>query len=104
VVAVVFRYTDMLTYLAIFLLGFSNPTLMNLIFVAIFLVFFSKGDNLIEVTRTHHGRERKRMRTFAKNYWLVIVYYTLLCVIAKYIYFLFFPGDITEKLLPTGIN
>ena len=104
VVAYIFRYSYMLTLLAMFLLGFSKPTLMNIILVALFLIFFSRGDNLIVTKKEREGHERVALTTFCKRYWLVIVYYTLLCIMAKYIYFLFFDGDATAQLQPTGIN
>jgi hypothetical protein len=34
----------------------------------------------------------------------VIVYYTLACILAKYLYFLFWDGDLSEQLEPSGIN
>ena len=91
ILAYIFRYSYLLTLLAMFLLGFSNPTLINLILVALFLIFFSRGDNLIVVKKVKDGNEKLSLTTFCKHYWLVIVYYTLICILAKYIYFLFFP-------------
>jgi hypothetical protein len=55
VVAYFFRYSYMLTLIAMFFLGFSKPTLMNIVLVALFLVFFSKGDNLILTKKTKPG-------------------------------------------------
>ncbi len=36
--------------------------------------------------------------------WFIIIYYTLLCIVAKYAYFLFWDGKATDSLQPTGIN
>lgn len=43
IVAFCFRYSYLLTIIAMFFLGFSQVTLMNLIYVVLFLVFFSSG-------------------------------------------------------------
>ena len=102
--AYIFRYSYLLTLLAMFILGFSQPTFINLILVALFLIFFSRGDNLIVVKREKDGVEKTTLTTFCKHYWLVIVYYTLACILAKYIYFLFFPGSSEEYLRPSGIS
>jgi hypothetical protein len=75
-----------------FFLGFSNPTIMNIILVALFLIFFSSGDTLIVSRRIRNGKEKHTLTTFSKNYWFIIVYYALLCILGKYIYFLFFAG------------
>lgn len=56
VLAFLFRYSYMLTMIAMFFLGFSNPTLMNVILVALFLIFFSKGDTLIVVKKKKDGK------------------------------------------------
>lgn len=45
--AFIFRYTYLLTILALFFMGFSVVNLMNLVYVIMFLVFFSSGDNMI---------------------------------------------------------
>jgi len=50
-VSFVFRYTYLLTLIAMFFLGFSKPNVMNMIFVILFLLFFSNGDNLIIVKK-----------------------------------------------------
>lgn len=50
--AFLFRYSYMLTMIAMFFLGFSNPTLMNILLVGLFLIFFSKGDTLIVVKKS----------------------------------------------------
>jgi hypothetical protein len=55
-VAFLFRYSYLLTLIGMFFLGFSKPTIMNIIFVALFLVFFSNGDNLIIVKKMKKGR------------------------------------------------
>ena len=55
-VAFLFRYSYLLTLLAMFFLGFSYPTLINIILVALFLIFFSNGDNLIISKRIRGGR------------------------------------------------
>ena len=99
VVAYFFRYSYMLTLIAMFFLGFSKPTFMNIILVALFLVFFSKGDNLIITKKVKaNGAEKMTLTTFCKKYWLAIVYYTLACILAKYLYFLFWNGDLPEQL------
>ena len=41
--ALIFRYSYLLTIAAIFFLGFSKVNLMNLTYVVLFLVFFSSG-------------------------------------------------------------
>ena len=87
-----------------FFLGFSNPTLINLILVALFLVFFSNGDKLL-VTKVKKRRGSKlTLSTFPKKYWFIIIDYTLFCILVKYVYFLFFEGDLESQLQPTGIN
>jgi len=55
-VAFIFRYSYMLTLIGMFFLGFSNPTIMNIIFVGLFLIFFSNGDNLIIVKKMKKGK------------------------------------------------
>jgi hypothetical protein len=104
VIAFIYRYTYMLTLIALFFLGFSNPTIINIIYVSLFLVFFSNGDNLIFIVRLRGRRKRHAITTFSKHYWHVIVYFTLIVIIVKYLYFLFFDGDISSWLDPTGIN
>lgn len=104
VVAFIYRYTYLLTLVALFFLGFSKPTLINLIYVSLFLVFFSNGDNLIFIVRKSGRRTRHAITTFSKHYWHVIVYYTLLIIIGKYLYFLLFAGQASSWLDPTGIN
>lgn len=93
---------------AMFFLGFSSPTLINIILVAIFLIFFSQGDNLITSSKIKNGEKKAIITTFSKKYWLIIVYYTLICILLKYIFFLFFSQNASaqtdEKLDPTGIN
>jgi len=79
-------------------MGFSNVTLMNFIYLIMFLVFFSSGENILVETKEKNGRTIAKLTTFSRKYWFVIVYYTLLCVIIKYAYFLFFDGDLTEEL------
>lgn len=45
------------------------------------------------------------LTTYSRKYWFLIVYYTLICIIVKYIYFLFFKTvPPNAKLDPTGIN
>lgn len=56
ILAFVYRYSYMLTLVGMFFLGFSSPTLMNIILVALFLIFFSNGDTLIITTRQRNGR------------------------------------------------
>jgi len=55
IVAYFFRYSYMMTLIAMFFLGFSKQTLMNIILVTLFLIFFSKGDNLILKKKTTAG-------------------------------------------------
>ena len=114
--AFVFRYTYLFTVVGMFFLSLSNVTLMNLLYLILFLVFFSSGDTVLietkkkSVTRTSTGEKSNLMvvaslTTFSRRYWFVIVYYTLACIIVKYVYFLFFyDGRLVESLLPTGIN
>lgn len=104
ILAFCFRYTYMLTLIALFFLGFTNPTIMNILFVALFLIFFSNGDNLIFIKKIKNDRISRTITTFSKNYWFIIVYYTLVCIILKYIYFLFFNDKLSEWFDPTGIN
>lgn len=87
-----------------FFLGFSNVTLMNFVYLIMFLVFFSSGENILVETKMKNGKSIAKLTTFSRKYWYIIVYYTLVCVIAKYCYFLFFNGKLSEKLYPTGIN
>ena len=47
IVAFCFRYSYLLTIGAMFFLGFSKVTLMNLVYVVLFLVFFSSGENVL---------------------------------------------------------
>lgn len=104
ILACIFRYSYLLTIAAMFFLGFSNVTLMNLVYLVMFLVFFSSGENIIIETHMKNGKTIAKLTTFSRKYWYIIVYYTLLCVIAKYCYFLFFNGKLTSDLEPTGIN
>lgn len=104
VLAFVFRYTYLLTMVALFFLGFSNPTVINIIYVSLFLVFFSNGDKLMFIVRERGRRKRTTLTTFSKHYWYIIVYFTLLIIIGKYMYFLFFKGEETQWLDPTGLN
>jgi hypothetical protein len=43
IIAFCFRYSYLLTLGALFFLGFSKVTLMNLVYIILFLVFFSSG-------------------------------------------------------------
>lgn len=104
VLAFIYRYTYLLTILAIFFLGFSYVNLINLVYVILFLVFFSSGENVIPEKIVKNDKEVVILNTLARKFWYLIVYYTLLCIIGKYIYFLFFPDQLSEQLLPTGIN
>ncbi len=104
VLAFIFRYTYLLTLVALFFLGFSVPTVINLIYVSLFLIFFSNGDKLMFIVRERGRRKRTTLTTFSKHYWYVIVYYTLLIIIGKYMYFLFFNGEASGWLEPTGLN
>lgn len=54
--------------------------------------------------KTRNNKNIITLTTFSRKFWFIIVYYTLVCIIAKYIYFLFFPGKLEEALEPTGIN
>jgi hypothetical protein len=51
VAAFIFRYTYLLTLAGLFFLGFSKPTIINIIYVTLFLIFFSRGDNIIFITK-----------------------------------------------------
>ena len=102
--AFIYRYTYLFTILAIFFLGFSDVTLINLVYVILFLIFFSSGENVVVEQKTKNGREISTLNTFSRKYWYIIGYYTLLCIIGKYVYFLFFSEQISDQLLPTGIS
>lgn len=104
IVAFIFRYTYLLTLAGLFFLGFSQPTVINIIYVSLFLVFFSNGDNLIFIMKRKGKKKWHAITTFSKHYWFIIVYFTLICIIAKYMYFLFFNGQASNWLDPTGIN
>lgn len=83
---------------ALFFLGFSKPTVINLIYVSLFLVFFSNGDKLIFIEKLYGRLKRSTLTTFSKHYWHIIVYYTLAIIIGKYLYFLFFDGKVSNWL------
>jgi hypothetical protein len=104
ILAFIFRYTYLLTLVGLFFLGFSSPTVINLIYVSLFLIFFSNGDKLMFIVRERGRRKHTTLTTFSKQYWHVIVYYTLLIIIGKYLYFLFFDGEASGWLEPTGLN
>lgn len=46
IVAFIFRYTYLFTIAGLFFLGFSTVTLFNLVYVLLFFVFFTFGENL----------------------------------------------------------
>ena len=96
-IAFILRYTYLLTIIAIFFLGFSEVNLINLVYVVIFLIFFSSGENVLVEKKKHpangENKEYVSLTTFSRKYWFLIVYYTLGCIIAKYIYFLFFAEE-----------
>lgn len=102
--AFIFRYTYLFTLAALFFLGFSQPTVINIIYVILFLIFFSNGDKMVFVEKQRNRKKWFAITTFSKHYWFIIVYYTLLCIIAKYMYFLFFNEQLSAWLDPTGIN
>ena len=56
ILAGIYRYTYLLTILAIFFLGFSDVNLLNLIYVVLFLVFFSLGENVIMEKKMKNGK------------------------------------------------
>jgi hypothetical protein len=94
----VFRYSYLLTIAAMFFLGFSKVTLMNLVYVVLFLVFFSSGENVLVEIKTRNQKPVTTLTTFSRKFWFIIVYYTLICIILKYIYFLFFHDNLKEAL------
>lgn len=55
-VAFIFRYTYLLTILGLFFMGFSVVNVINLIYVIMFLVFFSSGENILVDKKTVAGK------------------------------------------------
>ncbi len=99
-----FRYSYLLTLAAMFFLGFSTVNLLNFVYIVLFLMFFSSGENVLVEPKIRNSKEVVTLTTFSRKYWFIIVYYTLICIILKYSYFLFFPDDLMVPLQPTGIN
>jgi hypothetical protein len=90
IVSYVFKYSYLLTLIALFFFGFSYVSLINLVYAALFLVFFSFGNNLI--LQKKNINKKQIFTTFSRKYWWIIVYYTLICISVKYCYFLFFSN------------
>lgn len=77
---------------------------MNLVYVILFLVFFSSGENVLIEIKSRNNKPITSLTTFSRKFWFIIVYYTLICIIVKYVYFLFFADKLSQALEPTGIN
>lgn len=104
ITALFFRYSYLLTIAAMFFIGFSNVELIHLVYVVLFLIFFTSGENVLIQKKKRNNKQVATLTTFSRKYWFIIVYFTLICIILKYIYFLFFPGKLVEILQPTGIS
>jgi hypothetical protein len=44
------------------------------------------------------------LTTLSRKFWFVIVYYTLIVIVLKYVYFLFFEDQAQSIMDPIGIN
>ena len=84
------RYTYLLTLVGIFFIGFSSVNVINLLYACIFLTFFTLGKNVMTTKKGNSSIQT--LTTFSMKYWPIIIYFTLGCITAKYIYFLFFDG------------
>lgn len=104
ILAFFFRYTYLITLIIMFIVGFSSVNLVHLGFSLLFLVFFALGEQLLVEVIMKDGKEIKVVGTFSQKHWILIVHYTGIIILLKYIYFLLFSDYSSGWLQLTGIN